>query len=153
DGQEEFVAPPNFAKAAFSLTEQEPFASPIAGDDAVYVIAFEKKIPSEIQPLDRIRERVTADFRFTQAIQMARQAGTNFSAALTAGLAAGKTFSAVCDEAKVKPVALPPFSLATRTLPELEERVSLPQLKQIAFKTPVGKTSNFVPTIEGGLVL
>ncbi|MBI3853078.1 MAG: peptidyl-prolyl cis-trans isomerase [Verrucomicrobia bacterium] len=153
DGPVEFLSPPNFTKAAFSLTEQEPFANPIAGEDGVYVIAFQKKIPSEIQPLDKIREQVTADYRFVQAIQLARQAGTNFSTALTAGLAAGKTFAAVCEEAKVKPVTLPSFSLASRTLPGFEERINLSFLKEIAFKTPVGKTSGFVPTSEGGMVL
>jgi parvulin-like peptidyl-prolyl isomerase len=153
NGPEELRVPANFSRAAFALTETEPFGNPVVGDDAVYVIAFNKRFPSEIQPLASIHEQVTADFRFTQAIQLARQAGTNFSAALTASLAAGKTFAAVCDETKVKPLTLPPYSLATRTLPEVEERVSLSLLKQIAFITPVGKTSDFVPTSEGGLVL
>ena len=75
------------------------------------------------------------------------------AAASTAGLAQAKTFSAVCAEAKVKSVTLPPVSLAARALPEVEERMSLPLLKQIAFTTPVGKTSDFVPTRDGGLVL
>jgi hypothetical protein len=153
DGPMELRVPATFSRAAFALTELEPFGNPVVGDEAVYVIGFQKKWPSEIQPLASIQEQVAADFRFTQAIQMARQAGTNFSTTLTAGLAQGKTFSAVCAEANVKPVTLPPFSLATRTLPEVEDRVNLGLLKQIAFATPPGKTSDFIPTSDGGLVL
>ena len=145
--------PASFSRAAFALTEQEPFAPAIVGEDAVYLIAFQKRFPSEIQSLASILAQVTADYRFTQAIQLARQAGTNFSATLTAGLAQGKTFSTVCAGAKVKPVRMPAISLAVRALPEVEERVSLPQFKQIAFTTPVGKTSDFVPTRDGGLIL
>jgi hypothetical protein len=153
DGPEELHVPTSFSRAAFALTEQEPFAPAIVGEDAVYLIAFEKRFPSEMQPLAKILEQVTADYRFTQAIQLARQAGTNFSATLAAGLTQGKTFAAICGEAKVKSVTLPPVSLATRTLPEVEDRVSLTQLKQTAFTTPVGETSDFVPTRDGGLVL
>jgi parvulin-like peptidyl-prolyl isomerase len=153
DGPEELRVPASFSRAAFALTEQEPFAPAIVGEDAVYLIAFQKRFPSEIQSLASILAQVTADYRFTQAIQLARQAGTNFSATLTAGLAQGKTFSTVCAGAKVKPVRMPAISLAVRALPEVEERVSLPQFKQIAFTTPVGKTSDFVPTRDGGLIL
>lgn len=153
NGPIDLRVPANFSRAAFALTEQEPFGNPIVGEEAVYVIAFHKRFPSEVQPLANIQEQVAADDRFTQAIRMARQAGTNFSATLTAGLAQGKTFSAVCAEANVKPVTLPPFSQATRTLPEVDERVSLGLLKQVAFATPPGKTSDFIPTSDGGLVL
>jgi len=152
DGPGELRVPANFSRAAFALTEQEPFGNPVVGEDSVYVIAFHKRFPSEIQPLAAIQEQVTADYRFTHAIQMARQAGTNFFAALTAGLAQGKTFSTVCAEANIQPVKLPPFSQVTRTLPEIEDRV-LGLLKQVAFATPPGKTSDFVPTGDGGLVL
>ncbi len=153
DGPLELRVPPNFSRAAFALTEQEPFSNPIVGQDAVYVLGFQKKYPSEIQPLASIQEQVNADYRFTQAIQMARQAGTNFFATLTAGLAQGKTFGAVCAEAGVTPVTLPAFSQATRALPQIEDRVSLGQLKQVARVTPPGKTSDFIPTSDGGLVL
>ena len=48
---------------------------------------------------------------------------------------------------------LPAFSLSTRNLAEVEGHISLQQFKQVAFGIPVGTTSPFVPTMEGGLVV
>jgi hypothetical protein len=145
-----------FLTAAFALTPEEPFAGPISSPTsptAVYVIALDKKIPSEIPPLERIRAQVEADSKLTQAAMLARRAGVQFALSLTNGLAQGKTFAGICTDAKVKPTLIPPLSLSTRELPEGIEQVTLDQLKQIVFDTPVGKSSGFVPTREGGLVI
>ncbi len=77
-GPEEFTAPPGFIKAAFGLTPDEPFAGPIVGPDAVYVLAFAKQLPSEIPPLDQIRDRVTRDYQWHEAILLARQRRNKF---------------------------------------------------------------------------
>jgi hypothetical protein len=144
----------NFSKAAFALSPtNEPFAGPLLGDDAVYVIAFDKKIPSEIPTLDAIRERVTVDYQFDQAKVLAHQAGLALYSTLTNSLAQGKTFSNVCAEAKAPVVELPRFSLSTRSLTNVEERIPLNQLKQLAFSTSPGKVSNFQPTSSGGVLL
>jgi hypothetical protein len=50
-------------------------------------------------------------------------------------------------------VLLPPFSLNTSDLPELENRATINQLKQAAFTTDPGHISKFVPTSEGGFIL
>jgi hypothetical protein len=143
----------DFAQRAFSRTPTDPFAGPLASQNAVYVIALDKKIPSEIPPLDRIRERVTEDFKYNQALNQARQAGASFYPVLTNELAQGKSFASICLNSKFKPIPLPPFSLSTQDLPDIEGRVSLNQVKQLAFSTPVGKPSNFQPTPDGGLIL
>lgn len=152
-GPETFNAPADFIKEAFSLTPDEPLAGPIVGQDAVYVIAFDKQLPSEIPPLDHIRARVTHDYQFHEATLRAQQAGTNCVHTLLSGLAEGKSFSTACAAAGLHPEALPPFSLRTRDLPELGGRVSLNRLKQVAFTTPVGHLSRFEPTDNGGFII
>jgi hypothetical protein len=152
-GPEEFVAPAEFTKTAFQLTLDEPLAGPLAGPDALYVIALEKKLPSEIPPLEKIHDRVTQDFRHEQALRLAQQTGTNFAGGLAASLAAGKSFASVCVAAGLKPEVLPPFSLSTQELPELGDRADLNHLKQAAFTTPVGHASGFTQTPDGGLVV
>ena len=142
-----------FARAAFLRAADDPFCPPLAGRDGVYVIAFNKRIPSEVPPLARIQERVVGDYKYQQATMQARIAGQSFYPTLTNGLAQGKTFSAICAEAKLRPVELPPFSISTRVLPEFEERLSLNELKQMAFSTQPGKVSNFQPCIGGGAIL
>jgi len=153
DGPQEFAAPEGFAKAAFGLTPDAPFANPLMGTDAIYVIALAKQLPSEIPPLAEIRDRVTMNYKFQEARQMAQRAGTNFVHTLAASLAAGKSFSSAAVAAGLSPQVLPPFSLSTRELPQLGELAELNQVKQTAFTTPVGQVSAFQVNNIGGFVL
>lgn len=143
----------DFAKAAFSLSTDDPFAGPIVGADGAYVIAFGQKFPYEVPKLDQIRSKVESDYKRMQAMSLAQQAARTFYLALTNGLAQGKSFSALCTEHKVKPVEIPPFSLATQQLPELEDLVSLNELKQAAMTTLPGQASRPEPTGEGAMIL
>ena len=153
DGPQEFAAPEGFVKAAFGLTPDAPFANPIMGKDTIYVIALAKQLPSEIPPLAEIRDRVTLNYKFQEARQLAQRAGTNFVHTLAGSMAAGKSFSAACVAAGLPPQVLPPFSLSTRELPQLGELAELNQVKQTAFTTPVGQPSAFEPNNVGGFVL
>ncbi len=152
-GPEEFDAPPEFTKSAFELTPDEPLAGPVVGPDAIYIIALVRQLPSEIPAFGQIRARVVEDYRLHEATLLAQRAGTNFVHTLTSQMAAGRTFASACVAAGLPPQALPPFSLSTRDLPALGARAELDQLKQAAFSTPVGQTSGFEETSDGGLVL
>jgi peptidyl-prolyl cis-trans isomerase D len=144
---------PDFAKAAFALTTDEPYAGPLAGQDGVYVISYNSQIPRETPSLDQIRDRVTADYKHSQAMMQAQMAGRFFYQTATNGLAQGKAFTNICAEANIKPTELPPFSISSRSLPEAEDFVNFNELKQIAFSTAPGKISAFQPTMDGGLVV
>jgi SurA N-terminal domain len=149
EGPKEIEGGPDFAARAFALTTNEPFAEPLVGKDGVYVIAMDRRLPSEIPSLEQVREKVVADYRYIQATNLVHQAGQSFYANLTNGLAQGKPFSAIAVEAKLRPVTLPPFSISTRELPELEERITLNELKQLAFGTPIGKAGRFYMSNHG----
>lgn len=143
-----------FATAAFRLSPtNEPFGGPIIGEDAVYVIGFNKRIPSEIPTLEAVREKVRNDYMQMEAARLARQDGAAFAQAVTNTVAQGKSFADAANAAKVKLIDIPPFSLSTRSLPGLDETVNINQLKQLAFSTAVGKVSPFVPTADGGIVM
>jgi hypothetical protein len=153
-GPDEFVAPEGFTKDAFGLTPDEPFAGPIAGPNAVYVIALTRQLPTAIPLLEEIRDRVTDDFQLREATLLAQSAGTNFVIKLAVGNALGKSFAAECIAAGLQPQMLPPFSLATEELPELGDHTNdLTQLKEAAFSTPAGHTSQFEETDDGGFVV
>ena len=153
DGPKDLAVGADFAKAAFGLTASEPFAAPLTGDDGVYVIALKQQLPSENPPFETIREKVMHDYKFTQAVLQARKAGEEFYSTLTNGLAAGKSFTAICTEAKLQPELPPPLSLSTRSLTNVESHVSLFQYRQATFSTPPGKTSVFTPTADGGFIV
>jgi hypothetical protein len=156
EGPSEFDGGPNFAKEAFRLNDEVPLAGPIIGENGVYVIALAKKIPSEDPAFETVHDKVLADYKHTQAVSTARRAGANFARAVSAGLAAGKSFATVCSEQKVKPLMLPPISRASlnnQKLPQLDGRVSPYQFAQVAFETAPGKASDFSPTVDGGFVV
>jgi hypothetical protein len=125
----------------------------LLGEDAVYVIAFNKRLPSELPSFEQIRARVESDYKYNEAILQARRVGMEFYEKITNGIAQGKTFSAVCEEAKIKPVEIPPFSISTRSLPGIEDRIELEYLKRIAFSTAAGKVSMFQMTSDGGIIM
>ena len=152
-GPKEFTPPPDFTKAAFGLSTDDPLAGPIAGRDAVYVIALAKQFSSEIPPLSQIRDQVTQDYRVHEAVADAQSAGTNFALKVQLGLAAGKSFSAVCSSAGLHAITLPPFSLATQDMPELGDLASLNDLKTVTFRTVVGHASEFAATDDGGFIV
>ncbi len=143
----------DFVRRAFNLTPEEPLTEPLLGKDHVYVIAFHGRLPSENPPFESIRERVTYEYRFVEARTKAQQAAIEFQAAATNGLAAGKNFAEVCAAAKVSPITLASFSLSSRELPQVENRVNVQTLKQVAFATPQGQVGNLVPTADGAAVL
>lgn len=153
EGPKDLEVPAEFSKVAFALSPDEPFSQPIAAPDGIYIITLNKRLPREIPPLDEVRTRVVADYKHGQAMSMARQTASAFYAAWTNAVAVGKPFTNVCAEANVKPVDLPPFSLSTQKLPEVEDRVSLTQLKQAAFSTLPGKLSQPLQAIDGFFVL
>ena len=153
DGPHEFSAPEGFVKAAFGLTPDAPFANPIGDADNIYVFALAKQLPSEIPPLAEIRDRVTMNYQFQEARQIAQRAGTNFAITAKIKMATGSTFASTCVAAGLSPQVLPPFSLSTREMPELGGNAELNQVKQAAFTTSVGQASAFEPNNVGGFVL
>jgi hypothetical protein len=146
---------PNFATVAFSLgATNEFFGGPVLGEDGVYVLAFAGRLPSEVQPLEMVRERVVSDMKEEQAASMARQAGITGHNQLTNAIAQGKEFTAAAKEANLNVAQLPPFSLSTRSLPMLNEfGMSINELKQIVFSLQPGQVSSFHPTAEGGVII
>lgn len=143
----------NFTRRAFAMTADEPYAGPLQTDDGYLVIAPNKKIPSEIPPMESILQRVMDDYRTQQAIDLARETGAKFAKTAKAELAKNKKFSDICAAEKVKPVTAPAFSLSTRTLADASLGVSLFDLQNVTHTMSPGQVSVFNPTREGGFVV
>jgi len=143
-----------FAEAAFTLSTNQPmFLEPVVGEDAVYILGYKQRFASENPPFESVRERVNTEYRQMEATRLAQAAGRKFHAALTNGLAQQKTFEAICAEEKLTPIKLSPFSLSTRSVPELGGRVDLSVIKDHALTLSPGQVSGFVMTRDGGLVV
>jgi hypothetical protein len=152
-GPREFTASGAFIKTAFQLTPDSPISEPIAGPEGVYIIALQTNLPSEIPPLAGIQGQVALDLRLREATLMARNAGTNFARAVTSRMAIGKSFAAAAVAEGGDPQVLPPFSLNTQEMPELEAHVTVSQLKSATITTIVGNASGFKESDDGGFVV
>ena len=149
----ELMVGESFTKAAFALSADDPIAGPLPGGDTVYEVELDKRLPAENPPLEKVRNKVMADCKLFEAIQQARAAGTAFHAQATNSLAKGRNFADVCKQAGVVPGTALSFSLSTRELSELEAPVNLNIFKQVAFSTPPGHVSIFVPSETGGFLV
>ncbi len=145
--------PSTFNRAAFALSAEEPFATPVAGEDGLYVYAFERRVPSEVPPLEPVRERVIMSLRRSESRSLAEQAGREFATAAAVAVEAGKTFELASTESGFSVITLTNFSRATPNLPELANRLSVAQLLRTAAEVPVGKVGPFEPAADGGYVL
>ena len=144
-GPEEFDAPPEFTKAAFELTPDEPLAGPVLGPDARLRPRAGQTI-AQRNPAAQTKS-APASRRITGC--MRPRCARNAPAPILYNHAddpdgGGKNFRVRC--------AWPPvcsrwrcrrFRLSTTDLPELGDRAELNQLKQAAFTTPVGHASDF----------
>ena len=161
NGLQEIKVPDEFARAALNLTNKEEAVAfkPMTGEDACYVFALKEIIPSANPKFEDIRAKVVERYKFAEAQKLARQAGMNFQAALTNGLAQGKTFTQLVTDSNLKSVSLPHISRSVRELPDLPENLYLPQLKGVAFGyqgmpgLESGKASSYIPSMGGGYIL
>ncbi len=142
---------------AFALTDERPVQfSPIPGRDAIYLIAKKGKVPSELQPLSKITDKVTADYKAFMAFDMARKEGTAFQTNLTNGLALNKTFGEICAAEKVKTIEISPFAASSRNLTNVDARINLRMLQGVANDLEIGSASQFLPAQpqnEGGFII
>lgn len=145
-----------FTAQAFSLSQTQPFGQePVAAGEDYYVLSFKNRLPSAPQPLSAVKSQVEEDYVKYRAVQLAREAGENFSQTLTKGTAAGKSFADIAKEQKLDVITLAPFARSARaTIPELEVlRLNPGQVRSAAFAQKAGGISGFTPSSEGGFVL
>jgi hypothetical protein len=143
-----------FSRSAFALTAEEPFAGPILGADAAFVIALERRLPGgELPAMETQLQRVMDDYQAIESAKLATKAGEDFAAKVKAGLAAKQSFADICADAKVKPISVPAFSASTRSLPEIERIVSLFELQNATRTMKAGEASGFQGARDGGFVV
>lgn len=145
--------PTSFNRSAFALSAEEPFATPVLGEDAVFVFAFDHRVPSSIQPYEVVQQNVVFLYRDAESRAMAEKAGRDFATQAALALDAGKTFEAAAEEANLSVITLTNFSRTVPSLPELGGRLTVSELLRTAEEVPAGKVAPFAPGGDGGYVL
>jgi len=153
-GLEEGDFPASFRQKAFSLNDQQSVQfAPIQGSNTIYLIALKKRIPSEMQPFDKVKDQVTHDFKYEKAQTLARQEGQNFQTNATNAIIQGKSFGDLAAAAKAELISVPEFTPGTGTLTNLDARVNYRTLHGMASDLKKGELSRFIPLMDGGLVV
>jgi hypothetical protein len=145
--------PPEFRQRAMTLnTNMAVSFNPIVGENAAYVIALKNRLPSEPPQFDKVKEKVTTDYKQQQGVELARSAATNFHAAVTNTFQQNKPFSETAKQQKVTVISPPPFSSSTTALTNVDERL-FRILHQVTFDMKPGDVGNILPTGDGALVI
>lgn len=153
-GPRDLNVPEQFTQLAFQLTPEEPIVQePIAGEDAVYAIAFKRSLPSEVEPFEVVRERVSTDYTRGEAFRLMREAATQFISTATNAVAAGTALEALAQQSGLAVVDLPPILRESReTVTNLPPAVDAGALRSSITELAPGQLSAFVPTGDGGFV-
>ncbi len=146
--------PAEFRQKALTLnTNAAVVFNPILGKNAVYVIALHSRVPSEMPTFGKIQDKVTTDYRQQQALELARKAATNFQATVTNALQQKRSFADVAREQNVTLISPPPFAPSTSSLTNLDTRLNLRTLQQLAFEMKPGEVSRILPSAEGAMLV
>jgi hypothetical protein len=121
----------------------------------VYVVALKNRIPGEMPPFEKVQEKVTADFKQQQALELARSSATNFHKTVTGtnSLLQKGAFTEAAKKHNATLITPPPFTASTTTLTNLDERLNLRTLQQFAFDMQPGNVTGVVPSVDGAVVM
>jgi hypothetical protein len=155
-GPRDLNVPEQFTRMAFMLTPQEPIVQePIAGEDGVYVVAYKRSIPSELEPLDAVRERVTSDFTRGEAFKLMRETANQFIATATNALATGGQLETIAQQSGLTAVDLAPILKegSRESITNLPPNVDAGALRSATTDLKPGTLSAFVPSSDGGFAV
>ena len=154
DGPTEFDAPGSFAATAFQLSAEEPLTSPIRGVEGIYVIAYNRRVASEIPALTNVMSDVVEEYRNFKADQLLREAGHKIADTIEKGLAAGQLLKDILKTEKLESVTVPPFSRTTRSIPQVETfGITTEEFVTAAMDLEPGSSGQFRSTRNGGYVI
>lgn len=153
-GPQSLQVPDQFAETAFQLSPESPIVQePVPGEEAVYVFAFKRRYPSELQSLESIQAKVTEDYRQNEGMRLVREAATAFVAAATNALATGGQIEAVAQQQNVTVADLPPFVGEGRDpIENLPTGIDVGSLRSAVSDLRAGELSSYRPTQSGAFV-
>jgi hypothetical protein len=154
-GPRDMDVPEQFTRMAFMLTPEEPVVlEPIVGEEAVYVVAYKRSLPSELEPFEAVRDRVTADYTRNEGFRLMREAATQFLTTATNTAATGGPIEPVAQQGGLTVVDVAPVLRESReSITNLPPMVDAGAFRSAASDLKPGQLSTFMPTGEGGFVV
>src|SRR5256885_11071999 len=153
-------ADPQLSKVAFTLTPQEPNSDPLQSADGFAILHLAGVVEARPLTLDEAKDKIAAQIKSEQAREWAVAKGRKGDETLRNGLKAGQPLKFTLEQAGgLKAEKLEPFIAATE--PEAKNPPGKPEndaadmmmIKNVSAQLQPGDVSDFVPWIDGGLIV
>src|SRR6266478_4192355 len=153
-------ADPQLNQAAFKLTPQEPNSDPLQSADGFAILHLAGVIEARPLTLDEAKQKIVDQIKNERGREMAVAKGRKAVETLRNGLKAGQPLQFTLEQAGgLKAEKLEPFTVAdeadAKNSPEKpkDQPADLMMIKNVAAQLQPGEVSDFVPWIDGGLIV
>ena len=153
-------ADPQLNQAAFKLTPQEPNSDPLQSADGFAILHLAGVIEARPLTLDEAKQKIIDQIKNERGREMALAKGRKAVETLRNGLKAGQPLQFTLEQAGgLKAEKLEPFTVAdeaeAKNPPEKpkDQPTDLMMIKNVAAQLQPGEVSDFVPWVDGGLIV
>ena len=153
-------ADPQLNQAAFKLTEQAPNSDPLQSVDGFTILHLVGIVQARPLTLDEAKQKIVDQIKNERSREMAATKGRETAEKLKTSLKSGKPLPAALQEAGgLKPEKIEPFTAAddadAKNPPEKpkDQPTDMMMIKNVASSLKPGEVSDFVPWIDGGLIV
>jgi hypothetical protein len=147
-------------QAAFKLTSQEPNSDPLQSADGFAVLHLAGVVEARPLTLDESKQRIVDQIKNDRAREMATAKGRKGAETLRNGLKAGQPLQFTLEQAGgLKAEKMEPFMFAdeadAKNPPEKPKNDSadLMMIKNVSSQLQPGDVSEFVPWVDGGMIV
>jgi len=153
-------ADPQLNQAAFKLTPQEPNSDPLQSADGFAILHLAGVVEARPLTLDEAKQKIVDQIKNERGREMALAKGRKAVETLSNGLKGGQPLQLTLEQAGgLKAEKLEPFTVAdeadAKNSPEKpkDQPTDLMMIKNVAAQLQPGEVSDFVPWIDGGLIV
>ena len=154
-------ADPQLNQAAFKLTPQEPNSDPLQSADGFAILHLTGVVEARPLTLDEAKQKIVDQIKNERGREMATAKGRQAAESLKNALKSGKPLPAALQEAGgLKPEKIEPF-MAAADEPDAKNPPEKPKndptdmmiIKNVSAQLQPGEASDFVPWIDGGMIV
>ena len=153
-------ADPQLNQAAFKLTQQEPNSDPLQAADGFAILHLAGVVEARPLTLDEAKQKIVDQIKNDRSREMAMAKGRKAAETVRNGLKAGQPLQFTLEQAGgLKAEKMEPFTVAdaadAKNPPEKpkNEAADVMMVKNVSAQLQPGEVSDFVPWIDGGLIV
>ena len=153
-------ADPQLNQAAFKLTQQEPNSDPLQAADGFAILHLAGVVEARPLTLDEAKQKIVDQIKNDRSREMAMAKGRKAAETVRNGLKGGQPLQFALEQAGgLKAEKMEPFTVADAadaknpTEKPKNEAADMMMVKNVSAQLQPGEVSDFVPWIDGGLIV